>query len=101
MSEIVYNGLEIKNDITKERRGFAIMLFIKIVCSGSGGTAIANDGETTTDFICISGQVNTTDKIVRMELFISHSPLYLSVREIAIVGCPRHLLMYLMVISGV
>lgn len=28
-SEIVYNGLEIKNDITKERKDFAMMLLMK------------------------------------------------------------------------
>ena len=41
-SEIVYNGLEIKNDITKERRGLRHDVVYEVFCFGLGeyyGTA--------------------------------------------------------------
>ena len=34
MSEIVYNGLEIKNDITKERRGLRHDVVYEVFCFG-------------------------------------------------------------------
>ena len=45
-SEIVYNRLEIKNDITKERRGLRHDVAYEIFCFDSGGTALSDDGET-------------------------------------------------------
>ena len=35
-SEIVYNGLEIKNDITKERRGLRHDVVYEVFCFGLG-----------------------------------------------------------------
>ena len=35
-SEIVYNGLEIKNDITKERRGLRHDVAYEVFCFGLG-----------------------------------------------------------------
>jgi len=45
-SEMVYNRLEIKNDITKERRGLRHDVAYEVFCFGSGGTALSDDGET-------------------------------------------------------
>ena len=56
-SEIVYNGLEIKNDMTKERRGLRHDVVYVFFCFGLGGTALSDYGERV---------------IVRMELTISH-----------------------------
>ena len=44
--EVVYNRLEIKNDITKERRGLRHDVAYEIFCFDSGGTALSDDGET-------------------------------------------------------
>lgn len=44
--EMVYNRLEIKNDITKERRGLRHDVAYEVFCSDSGGTALSDDGET-------------------------------------------------------
>ena len=43
---MVYNRLEIKNDITKERRGLRHDVAYEVFCFGSGGTALSDDGET-------------------------------------------------------
>ena len=45
-SEMVYNRLEIKNDITKERRGLRHDVAYEVFCFDSGGTALSDDGET-------------------------------------------------------
>ena len=45
-SEIVYNGLEIKDDMTKERRGLRHDVAYEVFCFDSGGTALSDDGET-------------------------------------------------------
>ena len=45
-SEIVYNRLEIKNNVTKERRGLRHDVDYEVFCFDSGGTALSDDGET-------------------------------------------------------
>lgn len=44
-SEIVYNGLEIKNDITKERRGLRHDVVYEVFCFGLGLAALSDYGE--------------------------------------------------------
>ena len=56
-SKIVYNGLEIKNDMAKERRGLRHDVVYVVFCFGLGGTALSDYREKS---------------IVSMELSISH-----------------------------